>query len=301
VNGPVFSIIIPTFNRPKHLGRCVDAIRALKYPRHDFDVIVVDDGSSEPGEAEIHQFQRELSVRYYRIEHVGPAAARNYGAEQARGKFLAFTDDDCSPVSSWLSAMEGYLEQDSALLVAGQVINAIPHNAYSDASQVLIDYLMHYFNSNPAQACFVTSNNMGVNREKFLDVGGFDARFRGAGGEDREFGDRWRQLGLRLAYCEDVRVMHFHQLTFARFCRQQFNYGRGAALYRHVRSGRARGPVRIEPIQFYRDLILHPFSDPAQRKPARIATLMFVSQLATAAGSFYENFAPTHGDDPPSH
>ena len=292
MNGRVFSIVIPTFNRAEHLARCLDSIRALNYPRNEFEVIVVDDGSPESGEAGIQQFRRELSISYCRIEHGGPAAARNYGAEQARGKFLAFVDDDCSPLPSWLSAMEGYLEQDSSVMVAGRAINAIPRNAYSGASQALIDYLMGYFNSDPAQACFVTSNNMGVNRERFLGVGGFDVRFRGAGGEDREFGDRWRQLGLRVVYREDVRVMHFHQLTFARFCRQHFNYGRGAALYRHVRSGRAGGHVRFEPFRFYRDLILHPFSGPAQERPARISTLMCVSQLANAAGFFYENIAP---------
>ena len=294
MNGRVFSIVIPTFNRAEHLARCLDSLRALNYPRNEFEVIVVDDGSPESGEAGIQQFRRELSVSYYRIEHGGPAAARNYGAGQASGKFLAFVDDDCSPLPSWLSAMEGYLEQDSSVMIAGRAINAVSRNAYSDASQVLIDYLMGYFNSDPAQACFVTSNNMGVNRERFLGVGGFDVRFRGAGGEDREFGDRWRQLGLRVVYREDVRVMHFHQLTFARFCRQHFNYGRGAAMYRHVRSGRAGGHVRFEPFRFYRNLMLHPFSDPAQERPARTSTLMCVSQLANAAGFFYENIAPTH-------
>jgi glycosyltransferase involved in cell wall biosynthesis len=294
VNGRVFSIVIPTFNRPEHLARCVDAVRALNYPPNQFEVIVVDDGSPESDEAGLQQFRRQLSLSYYRIEHGGPAAARNYGAEQATGNFLAFVDDDCSPLPSWLSAMEGYLEQDTSVLVAGRAINAIQRNAYSDASQVLIDYLMGYFNSDPEQACFVTSNNMGVNREKFLDAGGFDVRFRGAGGEDREFGDRWRQLGLRVAYHEDVRVMHFHQLTFARFCRQHFNYGRGAAMYHHLRSGRAGGQVRIEPFRFYWDLILHPFSDPAQERPARTSTLMVVSQLANATGFFYENLAPAN-------
>src|SRR5690242_16282570 len=96
-----FSVVVPTYNRPQPLSRCLDALARLYYPREQFEVIVVDDGSTESLAALVKNFQERLDIRYLREEHAGPGMARNVGAAHARGEYLAFTDDDCAPCPDW--------------------------------------------------------------------------------------------------------------------------------------------------------------------------------------------------------
>src|SRR5262245_39012600 len=99
---PLFSVIIPTYSRPAQLGGCLEALAATQLAGNSFEVIVVDDGSPSPPRAVVDRFGERLMVRLLTSAHVGPAAARNLGAEQAAGQFLAFTDDDCRPAPDWL-------------------------------------------------------------------------------------------------------------------------------------------------------------------------------------------------------
>src|SRR5437870_3627411 len=93
--GPTFSIIVPTFQRPVQLATCLQALAGLRYPRERFEVFVVDDGSSVPPSDVVARIRGEINITLLIQHHSGPAAARNAGAERARGHVLAFTDDDC--------------------------------------------------------------------------------------------------------------------------------------------------------------------------------------------------------------
>src|SRR5689334_3533804 len=99
---PTFSIVIPTYNRPRQLAKCLESLCRLTYPRDRFDVIVVDDGSPTPLAPVVEVFQSQLRIVVHRQSNGGPAAARNTGAARATGENLAFTDDDCAPESGWL-------------------------------------------------------------------------------------------------------------------------------------------------------------------------------------------------------
>jgi GT2 family glycosyltransferase len=128
-----------------------------------------------------------------------------------------------------------------------------------------------------------------VPRHEFLEVGGFDApMFEGlAGGEDREFCERWVQAGRRMEYVSDAIVTHAHPLTLRSFWRQHFAYGRGAWRLRLARMRNNGGRVRIEPPRFYVGLLL------AGRQRSLAATLKLVgllglTQVANALGFFYE-------------
>src|SRR5690349_1600870 len=133
-----FSIIIPTYNRPQPLRHCLIALARLDYPRGQFEVIVVDDGSHESLAALVTDFDDCLDVRLLREEHAGPGIARNAGAAQARGEFLVFTDDDCAPFPDWLKALENRVAREPDCLVGGATVNGYPNNIYATASQLLI-------------------------------------------------------------------------------------------------------------------------------------------------------------------
>ena len=102
---PTFSIIIPTYQRPTQLAVCLRSLTGLNYPRERFEVIVVDDGSTTPLDAVVASVRDSLNVMLTRQDNGGPAAARNTGAARARGTFLAFTDDDCTPTPDWLHTL----------------------------------------------------------------------------------------------------------------------------------------------------------------------------------------------------
>lgn len=284
----VFSIIVPTYTRPKQLAACLQSFARLDYPRDRFEVIVVDDGSETPPEFVVASFRDRLDVTLLTQPHAGPATARNTGAAQAKGEYLAFTDDDCTPASNWLQALAARFATVPDHVIGGRTLNALPNNPYSTASQLLIDYLYAYYNGITSQARFFASNNLAVPTDRFHAIGGFDTTFPRPGGEDREFSDRWLHNGYRMIYALEVLVCHTHALTFRTFWRQHFNYGRGAFRFHQARARRGQGRIRLEPFSFYWNLLRHPFSHAQGRRALLLAVLLVVSQAANAAGFLWQ-------------
>lgn len=283
---PVFSILIPTCNRPGKLTTCLQAISQLEYPRDQYEVIVIDDGSKQSLAAIVSNFESQLEIILIKQENAGPAAARNTGAKNASGKYLVFTDDDCEPTPSWLQAISKKFVSEPEVLIGGRTINALSNNLYLTASQLLIDYLYKHYTSNGNQPRFFTSNNMALPADLFQKLGGFDLSFRRAGGEDREFCDRWHHNGFHMVYDDDVIVYHSHSLTFSSFWRQHMNYGRGAFIFHQAHARRDKNRIRLEPLSFYLKLLQYPFLQTRGLKSVILALLLVVSQMANAAGFF---------------
>jgi glycosyltransferase involved in cell wall biosynthesis len=282
-----FSVIVPTHNRPRQLRECLAALACQEFPGDQFEVIVVDDGSRPPLTA-------VPNIKLLYQPHAGPAAARNKGAAHARGRWLAFTDDDCLPAANWLTAFEARLKAHPEHLFGGAVENFLTDNPYAAASQQLVSYLFAYYNSDPDRSRFFTSNNMAVATDLFLAAGGFDSALPRASAEDRELCDRWLHQHRSMAFVAEAIVRHAHPLTLRRFWRQHFNYGCGAHYYHLTRARRGGGPLKIEPWRFYADLVRYPFTVAASR-PLRQAMLLLVAQTANALGYFTERFRAVPG------
>lgn len=285
---PEVSIVIPTFDRPERLARCLDGLATLRTEAR-LEVIVADDGGSMPLGRVLESVEHQLDLRLERQRNAGPGAARNLGAERARGRLLAFIDDDCVPEPTWITSLLLCHSHDHSALVGGRTINALSANTFAQASQDLVSYLYDYYGRTHGTPAFFTSNNMLVERGAFLEAGGFDTSFQLAAGEDRELCDRWRHRGGSLRYAPDAVIRHYHDLDLPRFSRQHFNYGRGAYRYHLVRRERGYRHT-IEPFSFYARLIGWPLHDGGGRKLRR-AALMLLSQAANAAGYFYERKA----------
>jgi GT2 family glycosyltransferase len=285
---PVFSIIIPTYSRPEPLAACLQALSGLHYPRERFEVIVVDDGSPTPSKPVVESFRDRLQLTLLLQRHAGPAAARNAGAMRARGKYLAFTDDDCLPAADWLKALTTRFERAPDQLIGGRIVNALPHNPYSAAAQLVVDYMYAYHNSHPNQANFFASNNLAVPAERFRVIGGFDTSFSFAAGEDREFCDRWLHYGYEMTYALEVLVYHAHALSLRGFWRQQFRYGRGAFSFHRTRARRNQKRIRVEVPSFYLNLLQYPFGQGRRARELVLAALLLLSQGAVATGFFLE-------------
>ncbi|HKQ33568.1 MAG TPA: glycosyltransferase [Thermodesulfobacteriota bacterium] len=287
---PVFTIVIPTFGRPKQLKECLDSMSELSYSGEGFEVIVVDDGSKTSLDEIVGAFRKKINVKLIRQDHAGPAAARNRGGNESAGRYLAFTDDDCKPAKDWLSILEAALESNPEILVAGRTINDLPENPYSTTSQLIADFLYSYYNSDNAR--FLTSNNMAVAKNQFLKVGGFDISFPLAAAEDREFCDRYLFHGYKTLYVPEAVVRHAHPLTLGTFWRQHFNYGKGAHRFHKIRSQRHQDPIMVEPVSFYVSLLLYPRKS-TRRLSTALSLLIALSQLANASGYFLAKYRPT--------
>ena len=287
MGNPHFSVVIPTYKRPRQLNKCLRGIALIDYPKDDFEVLVVDDGSEEPPVDLIEIYRSHFCVKLIRQAHAGPATARNTGAKEASGQYVVFTDDDCIPERQWLAAFGRHFAAHPEYAVGGRTINALEENVCSSASQILIDYLYDYYNIRNSKAIFFASNNLAFPRKLFLEVGGFDSSFPAAAGEDRELCDRWLHRGYRMTFEPDAIVFHAHSLTFRKFVRQHFNYGQGAYQYHQLRASRKSEKVRLEPISFYSGMLIFPFKQ-RRRRPVSTAFLLTVSQAANAAGFFSE-------------
>jgi GT2 family glycosyltransferase len=265
-------------------------LEAQAYSRRDLEVIVVDDGSRRRLDDIVRPTQQSIGAVLFRIEHAGPAAARNAGAGIARGRFLAFTDDDCWAEPNWISELEARLRRVPDSMVGGAVINRVLHNPYALASQIILDIVYAHYNSDPDDSAFFASNNMAMPAELFRQIGGFDASFPRAAAEDRDLCDRWRHAGHGMTYAPRAVIYHHHELTLKRFCRQCFNYGCGAWQYHQRRAQRGSGRLRDDLTFHARLPMLLPraLANLGRRQKIVVGGLMSVWQLANAAGFIYQ-------------
>lgn len=218
-----FSVIVCTRNGAGRIGTCLRALRKLR--EASYEVIVVDDGSTDGTAAEVESGFPE--VRLVRVPACGLSAARNAGAAAARAPYLAFTDDDCEPDPDWLVEIgRGFAAGWDA--VGGPNLAPPPRNwqaavvaaAPGAASHVMID---------DQEAEHIPGCNLAVTAEAFHAIGGFDRRFRTAG-DDVDFCWRLRDAGRRIGFAPNGWVWHHRRPTLRGYLRQQRGYGRAEAM-----------------------------------------------------------------------
>jgi GT2 family glycosyltransferase len=276
---PRFSIVIATFSRPAELQIALQAMSRLDYPKSQFEVIVVDDGSPVPLDAVVIPFNAQIQVRLIRQQNAGCGSARNTGAGHARGRYLAFTDDDCHHAPDWLTRLEDYLEKYPDAMVGGLSVNALRSNPFSAASQLLMEYLL--LSANPAPTSGRYLNNIAMPREEFVAMGGFDVTFS-MSGEDRDLCDRWTKKGNRIVFAPDIIIGHAHQLNWRSYWKQHRVYGRGAFhLFR-------KGIAGSHPLVYYVRLLCFPFTRESWGSAIRSSFLIGTAQVATAVGLLQE-------------
>ena len=201
---PQISVVIATYERRDLLLRCVDALLAQTLPGAQFEIVIVDDGSSRETREQLmadlfarRRGRRAPTLRFLWLPaNRGPAAARNWGILAAQGRVIAFTDDDTVPQPDWLASGLAAI-RDGADAVAGAVdvpLPAVPTDYERDAAGL-------------SNAGFVTANCF-VRRDLLCAVGGFDERFRCAWREDTDLCFRLRASGAIVRASHAARVVH---------------------------------------------------------------------------------------------
>jgi glycosyltransferase involved in cell wall biosynthesis len=191
-------VIIPARDAAEHLREALAALRRQSTAR-DFEVLVVDDGSSDETAAVAEA--AGPGVRVVSGHGDGPAAARNLGAREARGRVLAFTDADCVPAPDWLEAGLAAID-DGAELVQGRVAPSpdVERGPWDRSISVEREYGLY------------ETANLLVTRELFDRLGGFESILEPRGGkelgEDVWLGWRARRTGARTGFAPDALVHH---------------------------------------------------------------------------------------------
>lgn len=171
---PIISVVIPTHQRPELLSKCLKALYRQSLSRKIFEIIVVHDGPGEYTKKKIIRLFPD--VKFYSLrENKGPAAARNYGWLIAKGKLIAFTDDDCLPDKNWLRDILNEYAGEEAIAYSGKV--------YVPLSLHPTDFEL--YKARLATDRFITANCV-CTKAALLKVGGFDERFRMAWREDSD-------------------------------------------------------------------------------------------------------------------
>lgn len=218
---PRVSVIVPVLNGARHVGRCLDALRAQTYPEDLLEIIVVDNGSHDETRACVRAHGVTLLVER---RAKSPYLARNAALLRARGDVLAFTDADCVPAKSWVERGVARLEAEGADLVGGRVdfeLGAHPRPAQ------LLDAIKNLDNEKSiAERGVAKTGNLFVSRRVFDEIGAFSADRRSGG--DVEFTARASGAGFALVYAPDAVVEKPARRALA-LARKQFRVGRGEA------------------------------------------------------------------------
>lgn len=285
-DGVAATVIIPTFNRPTQLATALRAIAGQEAVPGGFEVIVVDDGGDPPLDEQMLCETSGCDCRVLRTPNGGPAAARNLAARHASGRILAFTDDDCEPDPGWLRGLVlRHDGDDAARIVGGRTVNRLVDNPFATTSQNLITIGYAHYNRDPDRARFFASNNLSVPRREFMQIGGFNERFRTA--EDRELCGRWMYAGYAMTYAPECLIVHAHAMGLRGFWLQHLAYGRGAYRF-HAAHRRSHPQHKIVAWPYYRALCASMLPPRGAHASLSLAFALGVSQVANVVGFFLE-------------
>ncbi len=230
------TVVMPTYNRSDLLGRALRALLDQTAPAEDYEIVVVDDGSTDPTPEVAREAVKEGEgrIRYFRQENAGPAAARNRGTREAKGEIVLFTGDDCIATRTLVAEHLRVYEEEGDVGVLGHVawhpeLELTPFMAFLDEG-VQFGF-KHIKDPDHVTAwCFYTAN-CSVGKHWIEEAGWFDEDFKYAAYEDIELAYRMQRRGLRIVYRPRALTYHHHQTTLKQYLARQRLAGRSAVLF----------------------------------------------------------------------
>lgn len=219
-----YSIIIPVYNRPDEVDELLNSL--TQQTVRDFEVIVVEDGSSVTCEHVVKRYEQQLNIRYFNKPNSGPGQTRNYGAERSSGEYLLILDSDCILPPGYLAAIEEELKRQPADAFGG------PDRAHDSftSTQKAINYAMTSFfttggirgGKKKMDKFYPRSFNMGLKADVYRALGGFSKmRF----GEDIDLSIRIFKGGYSCRLFPEAWVWHKRRTDLKKFFKQVYNSG----------------------------------------------------------------------------
>ena len=219
-----YSFIIPVYNRPDEVDELLDSL--TRQTLQDFEVIIVEDGSSVPCKDITDKYTSLLNIHYFNKPNSGPGQTRNYGVDRANGEYMLILDSDCILPETYLEEVEKELERREADAFGGP---DRAHESFTDV-QKAINYAMTSFfttggirgGKKKMDKFYPRSFNMGVRKDVYQALGGFSKmRF----GEDIDFSIRIFKGGYRCRLFPEAWVWHKRRTDLKKFFKQVHNSG----------------------------------------------------------------------------
>ena len=223
-NPPAFSIIVPVYNRPNEVEELIESLAAQT--DKDFQLIIVEDGSSIPCEEQCSNHGKEIDIKYYYKSNEGRSIARNYGMERADGDFFIFVDSDCILPPDYIEALKKALQDNSLTDCFGGPDTA--HESFTDVQKAINFSMTSFFTTGGIRGGKKSMEkftprtfNMGFSRKVYEKVGGFREMFS----EDIDMSTRIKNAGFKISLFPDVKVFHKRRVDFKKFWRQVHVFG----------------------------------------------------------------------------
>ncbi len=219
-----YSFVVPVFNRPDEVRELLESL--TEQCVRDFEVVIVEDGSTLTCEKEVVQYEDRLNIAYHTKPNSGPGQTRNYGVDRASGEYVIVLDSDVVIPKGYLEAVEAELKANPCDAFGG------PDRAHESftPTQKAINYAMTSFfttggirgGKKKMDKFYPRSFNMGIRREVYVALGGFSKmRF----GEDIDFSTRIFKAGYACRLFPEAWVWHKRRTDLKKFYKQVFNFG----------------------------------------------------------------------------
>lgn len=220
-----FSIIIPVYNRPEELRELLQSLQSQEYTG-TFEVVIVEDGSTESAEAVVKTFQNSLQISYYYKENSGPGDSRNYGMQRAKGNYFILLDSDCILPKQYITEVYKALQTEFVPCFGGPDTAAPSFTTLQKA----INHVMTSFyttggirgGKKAVDQFQPRSFNMGIAKEVFEHVGGFSHIHPG---EDPDLTFRIWKAGYTSRLFPEAFVFHKRRLNWSAFYHQMKKFG----------------------------------------------------------------------------
>jgi glycosyltransferase involved in cell wall biosynthesis len=239
-----FSIIIPVYNRPEEIDELLDSLS--RQTNRDFEVIVVEDGSTVPCREVVKKYEDSLDISYFNKNNEGQGFARNYGYERAEGDYYIVFDSDCIIPPDYLEKVQHALEKEHFDAFGGPDRS---HPAFSPIQKAIGHSMTSLLTTGGTRGrkkgigpFHPRSFNMGISREVFQKTGGYRLPFKG---EDIEFSIRIIRSGFKTGLIPEAHVYHKRRTSWLKFFKQLHFFGTARInIARHY-------PDQLKPFHFF--------------------------------------------------
>ncbi len=221
-----FSIVVPVYNRPNEVRELLESL--LYQTSRNFEVIIVEDGSSLRCDRVVDLFRGDFNLNYVLVPNGGPAAARNIGARMARGEYILILDSDVILPRGYIAAVQKGIEQTRADAFGGPDAAA---DGFTPVQKAINYAMTSFFTTGGIRGgkgvrldkFYPRSFNLGCRRSVYESLGGFSEEMRF--GEDIDFSLRLFGAGCMVRLFPEAFVFHKRRVDFRKFFRQVYNSG----------------------------------------------------------------------------
>ncbi|MCK0147720.1 glycosyltransferase [Arenibacter sp. F26102] len=235
-----FSFIVPVYNRPNEIYELLESLSIQDYDK-SFEVVIVEDGSTESSERIVEKFKDKLLITYLKKNNSGPGDSRNYGMNRAKGNYFIVLDSDCIIPSQYLSVVEKSLTNNYMDCYGGP---DAAHHTFTNVQKAINYAMTSVFTTGGIRGNRAAigkfqprSFNMGISKEAFVKTQGYGNIHPG---EDPDLTFRIWEAGFETKLIEDAYVYHKRRIDWNKFYIQVKKFGMVRPILNYWHPGTAK-------------------------------------------------------------